>query len=133
MAVDIRRQDNGVIIVEPCGRIVGAKLNELREVLLAEIQGIDVPRILINFQQTTMMGSSGLGVLIHAYKSVKRKQGRMGLISVGKPIKNLLVLSRLTLFEHFDTETEAVAALNTKSNTISMVGSSRHACINRSE
>ena len=73
MAVDIRRQDNGVIIVEPRGRIVGTKVSELREVLLAEIQGIDVPRILISFQQTTMMGSSGLGMLIHAYKSVKRK------------------------------------------------------------
>lgn len=112
MAIDIRRQDNGVILVEPCGRIVGTKVSELRQVLLAEIQENDVPRILINFQETTMMGSAGLGVLIQAYKSVKRKQGRMGIVCVGKRIKNLLVLSRLTLFEEFDTETEAMEVLS---------------------
>ena len=112
MAVDIRRQDKGVIIVEPRGRIVGTKVSELREVLLAEIQAFDVPRILINFQQTTMMGSSGLGMLIHAYKSVKRKQGRMGVIHISRPIQNLLVLSRLTILEEFETEAAAIEALS---------------------
>ena len=112
MAVDLRRQDNGIIIIEPRGRIVGTKVNELQQVLLAEIQAFDAPRILISFQQTMMMGSSGLGMLIHAYKSVKRKNGRMGLISVGKRIKNLLLLSRLTLFEEFKTEDAAMSALS---------------------
>lgn len=111
MSISIRRQGSGVVIVEPRGRIVGTKVSELREVLVAEIQAFDVPRILINFQQTTMMGSSGLGVLIHAYKSVKRKNGRMGIIHIGRRIKNLLVLSRLTLFEHFETEDAAISAL----------------------
>ena len=101
MSTSIRCQDNGVIIVEPRGRIVGTKVSELQQALFVEIQAFDVPRILINFQQTTMMGSSGLGVLIHVYKSVKRKNGRMGVIHIGRRIKNLLVLSRLVLFEHF--------------------------------
>ena len=58
------------------------------------------------------MNSSGLGILIQAYGIVKQKKGRMGVIHVGRHIKNLLVLSRLTsLFEHFENETEAVAAL----------------------
>ena len=112
MSTHIRHQDNGVIIVEPRGRIVGTKVNEFQQAIIAEIQAFDAPCILINFQQTTMVGSAGLGVLIHAYKSVKRKNGRMGVIHIGRRIKNLLVLSRLTLFEHFDTETEAVAALS---------------------
>jgi len=112
MSTNIRRQDNGVIIVEPHGRIVGTKVCELQQAISAEIQAFDVPRILINFQQTTMLGSSGLGGLIHAYKSVKRKNGRMGITHIGRRIKNLLVLSRLTLFEEFDTEPEPVAALS---------------------
>ena len=112
MSTHIHRKNNGVIIVEPCGRIVGTKVRELREVLLAEIQAIDVPRILINLEHTTAMNSSGLGVLIQAHKSVKRKKGRMGVIHVGSHIKNLLIISRLTsLFEHFDTEIEAVMGL----------------------
>ena len=62
------------------------------------------PRILINLEHTTAMSSSGLGVLIQAYKSVQRKNGRIGIIHVGKHIKNLLILSRLSsIFEHFET------------------------------
>lgn len=113
MAVDIRRQDNGVIIVEPHGRIVGENVSVLQDALLPEVKAFDVPHILLNLEYTTGMSSSGLGVLIQAYTIVKRKNGRMGVIHVGRHIKNLLIVSRLTsLFEHFDTETEAVAALN---------------------
>ena len=112
MQTSIRRQDNGVIIVEPHGKIVGPKIAELREALSPEIKAFDVPRILINLEYTTAMGSTGLGVLIQAYKQVKGKNGRMGIIHISKHINNLLVLSRLTtLFEHFENETEAVAAL----------------------
>ena len=113
MSTNIRRQDNGVIIVEPRGRIVGENVVELRESIFPEVKAFDVPRILINLEHTTAMSSSGLGVLIQAYTIVKEKNGRMGVIHVGRHIKNLLIVSRLTsLFEHFDTETEAVAALN---------------------
>lgn len=113
MAVDIRRQDNGVIIVEPHGKLVGPKIVEFRDVISPEIKAFDTPRILINLEYTTAVSSSGLGVLIHAYKSVQRKNGRIGIIHVGKHIKNLLILSRLSsIFEHFETETEAVAVLN---------------------
>ena len=66
MAVDIRRQDNGVIIVEPHGRIVGENVSALQDALLPEVKAFDVPRILINLEHTTGMSSSGLGVLIQA-------------------------------------------------------------------
>ena len=113
MSTNIRRQDNGVIIVEPHGRIVGENVGELRESILSEVKAFDVPRILINLEYTTGMSSSGLGVLIQAHTITKEKQERIGVIHVGRHIKNLLIVNRLTsLFEHFDTETEAVAALN---------------------
>ena len=63
---------------------------------------------LIEFLKT-LTGEPPPVLLMH----VKQKNGRMGVIHVGKHIKNLLVLSRLmSLFEHFDTETEATAALS---------------------
>lgn len=108
----IRRQDNGVIIIEPHGKIVGPKVAELREALSSEIKAFDTPLILINLEYATGMNSSGLGVLIYAYNSVKRKNGRMGVIHAGKHINNLLILSRLTsLFEHFENEKEAITGL----------------------
>ena len=112
MAIQIRRLD-GVVVVEPHGRIVGSKVAELRTALLPEARAYDYPRILINLAHATGMNSSGLGILIQAHGIVKHKNGRMAVIHVGKHIKNLLVLSRLTsLFEHFDNETQAIAALS---------------------
>ena len=42
-----------------------------------------------------------------------RKKGRIGVIHVGKQIKNLIVTSRLaSVFEHFDSEDAAVYSLS---------------------
>ena len=43
---------------------------------------------------------------------VARKKGRLGVVNVGKQIKNLIVLNQLVRhFEHFDPEDAAVSAL----------------------
>ena len=60
MATEIRQQD-GVTIVEPSGKIVGPAVPELREVILPEIEAAEAPRILINFENVNMIDSSGLG------------------------------------------------------------------------
>lgn len=107
------RQQNGISILEPSGKIVGSSVLELRETLSPYIQDSDVPRILINFENVNKVDSTGLGALMEARAMATRKEGRIGVIHVGKNIKNLLVLSRIvSLFEHFDSEDTAVAALS---------------------
>lgn len=105
-------EQNGISILELKGKIVGSAVSELREVLLPKVEGSDTPRVLLDFENVRMIDSSGLGVLIEAYIVAKRKKGRMGAIHVGKHIKNLIVVHRLVhLFEHFDSEEDAVSAL----------------------
>ena len=55
------RQQNGISILEPSGKIVGHSVLELREVILPQIAAADTPRILINFENVSMIDSSGLG------------------------------------------------------------------------
>ena len=113
MATQIRQQDN-VTILEPSGRIVGPAVSELRQTILPDIEAAETPRILINFANVNMMDSSGLGTLMEARTIASRKDGRIAVINVGKHIKNLLVLSRIvSLFEHYDSEEEAISALST--------------------
>ena len=110
MATQIRQQDN-VTILEPSGRIVGAAVSELRQTILPDIEAAETPRILINLENVNMMDSAGLGALMEARAIASRKDGRIGVINVGKHIKNLIVRSRLvSIFEHFDTEDAAVWA-----------------------
>ena len=107
------RQQNGISILEPNGKIVGAAALGLREAILPQIKDSDAPRVLINFEHVNMMDSSGLGALMEARAIAERKQGRIGVIHVGKNIKNLVVLSRIvSLFEHYDSEDAAVTALS---------------------
>lgn len=114
MATTIRQKD-GVAILEPSGKIMGAAVLELREAITAQIEAADPPRILINFDRVSMMDSSGLGTLMGAHVAATRKKGRVGVINVGKNIRNLIVRSRLvSLFEHFETEADAVSALSTE-------------------
>ena len=112
MATQIRHK-YGVAIVEPSGKIVATSVSELRNAIIPEIEASDAPRILINFANVNMIDSSGLGTLIEARAIATRKKGRIGIIHVGKHIKNLLVLSRLVnTFEHFDDEETGVSALS---------------------
>lgn len=113
MATTLRQREN-VTILEPSGRIVGPAVSELRQTILPDIEASETPRILINFENVGMMDSSGLGALMEARAIASRKGGRIGVINVGKHIKNLIVLSRIvSLFEHYDSEDEAVSALST--------------------
>ena len=80
---------------------------------MPQIEAYDTPRILINFENVNMIDSSGLGALMEARALVTRKQGRIGVIHVGKNIKNLVALSRLvSMFEHYDDEDAAVSELS---------------------
>ena len=107
------RQHNGISIVEPSGKIVGHSVTELREMILPQIESTEVPRILINFKNVSMIDSSGLGTLMEAHAAATRKEGRVAAINVGRHIKNLIVLSRVVnMFEHFDDEDAAVMALS---------------------
>ncbi len=108
------RQQNGISILEPNGKIVGASILGLWETLSPQIEDYDTPRILINFGKVNKIDSAGLGALLDARAMTKRKNGRIGVINVGTNIRNILVMTRIiTEFEHFDNEADAVAALST--------------------
>ena len=107
------RQQNGVSILEPNGKIAGASILGLWDTLSPQIEAHDTPRILIDFGKVNKIDSTGLGALLDARALTKRKKGRIGVINVGKNIKNILVLTRIvTEFEHFDNEDDAIEALS---------------------
>ncbi len=107
------RQQNGITIVEPNGKIIGPSVSELREAISPELEGSDAPRILINLEHVNKIDSTGLGALMGVRAVTASKKGRVGVINVSKQIKNLIVLSRLVrVFEHYDNEAAAVSALS---------------------
>ena len=107
------RQQNGITILEPNGKIMGSVASELWKAISPEIETSDTPRLLINLEHVNRVDSTGLGVLMGARAAVARKKGRVGVINISKQINNLIVLSRLvSLFERFDSEDAAIVGLS---------------------
>lgn len=112
MSTTVRKKD-GIVILEPAGKIIGEAIPELREILIRQIDKSETPYILINLKRVHKMDSAGLGTFIVVYNMVRAKGGRIAIINVGKHIKNLIVQSRLiNIFEHFNTEDAAVKAFS---------------------
>ena len=112
MATTIRMKD-GIVILEPTGKIIGEVIPELQKLLIRHIDKSKRPYILINFNRVHKIDSAGLGTFLLVYNMVRSKGGRIGIINVGKHIKNLIVKSRLiNIFEHFNTEDAAVKAFS---------------------
>ena len=112
MTTQIRHQD-GISIVEPNGRIVGSAAAELRKTIVPHIKTCDEPRVLINLEKVHKIDSVGLGVLVEAHIITTKKHGRIGIVHLGKHIRNVIVITRLIhLFEFFDSEDTAISALS---------------------
>ena len=112
MEIDIRHKD-GVVIIKPRGKLIGDAAVEFKKIIDEQIARLgDSPRLLFDFADVDMMGSSGLGALMAAHVMVQRQKGFAALINVGQNVQNLMVRSRLLdTFEHFDSEAEAIEAL----------------------
>ena len=109
------RWKDDIVILAPTGKIIGDAIPALRETMNKQINTTYTPRILINLENVRRMDSSGLGLLVHAHMAVRQRNGHIGVVNVGKHIRNLIVQSRLLcLFEHFDTEDAAIMALSSR-------------------
>ena len=114
MEINVRHRDD-VIILKPGGKIIGAAVSDLRKTIDQQLANVsEAPKLLIDFDDVSMLDSSGLGTLMGTHISIARKGGRIAVINVGNNIKNLIVRSRLiSTFEHFHSEDEAIAELTT--------------------
>ena len=109
---------DGITILKPSGKLILDAVSELREAIDAELlaSGED-PKLIVDFNDVSMIGSSGLGILMQVHVSMIRNGGRLAVINTNTTIRHLLVRSRLiTTFEHFDSEREAISSL-TSPNT----------------
>jgi len=68
--------------------------------------------VVVDMADVAFMDSSGLGVLIGAYRRLNGMGGRIALVNVVSAVRTVLELTRTQqLFEMYDTRAEAVDAL----------------------
>ena len=65
--------------------------------------------ILLNLEAVPYIDSAGLGEIVRTYTTVSRQSGKLKLVHLTKRITDLLMITKLlTVFETFDTESEAL-------------------------
>ena len=112
MEIDVYK-NNDITYLKPDGKLIGSASTELRRKIYHFLSDSEeAPRFLIDFAEVTLVDSSSLGALMEAHIAITKKGGRIAVINVSKHIKSLIVRSRLiSTFEHFESEDEAVSAL----------------------
>jgi anti-sigma B factor antagonist len=71
-------------------------------------------QVVLNLKDVPYIDSSGLGELVAAYGSVMKAGGTLKLLNVTSRNHDLLSITRLvTVFESFDSESEAVRSFQT--------------------
>jgi anti-sigma B factor antagonist len=87
------------VVVQPAGdSIVAASIPELRSTL-REIVAQGVQELVIDLAQVHMVDSSGIGLLISAFNSLRKTGGRLALIHASAELLELFQTMRM--HQHF--------------------------------
>ena len=104
-----QREQYGAVILDLHGKLTGGPEAEtFREIFKSLVQD-GKKNIIVNLQKVDWINSTGLGILISGYTSVKKAGGNLVLVHVADRIENILYVTKLhLLFKTFDSEEEAV-------------------------
>ena len=109
--VKTRKVDNAVI-VDMSGRLtIGEPVLLLRETVRVLVND-GARHFVLNLGEVSYIDSSGLGELVSLFTTVRNKQGDVKLLNLTAKAKDLLQMTKLlTVFDTYDDESKAVAAL----------------------
>ncbi len=105
------REQNGVIVLEPKGKIMGGPDATLLHDKLHEIIDAGRGKVVIDLSGVDWMNSTGLGILISSYTTLRNSNGELKLANVTDKIQSLLVITKLvSVFDAHDSVESAVSS-----------------------
>ncbi len=106
------REQNGIVVLEPKGKIMGGPDASLLHDKLHEVMEAGRKKVVIDLSQVEWMNSTGLGILISTYTTLRNNDGELKLANVTDKIQSLLTITKLVMvFDTYDSVVEAVKAL----------------------
>ncbi|MBD3383740.1 anti-sigma factor antagonist [candidate division KSB1 bacterium] len=100
-----------VAVLELKGKLMGGPETMAIHEKIKELIGRGHNKVVINLSKVAWMNSTGLGALMSSLTSLKNADGDLKLVGVTEKVKSLLMVTKLiTIFDHFDTEEQAIEA-----------------------
>lgn len=110
MQLEIQARKVGqIVILDLTGKItIGDGSNKLRDEVNRLLEAGE-REIILNFEHTSYLDSSGIGELISRHTTTKNQGGHLKLLKLPKKIRDLLLVTKLLgVFETFENEQDAI-------------------------
>lgn len=93
------------------GRITLGEASVVVRDVINDLMGNGNKKIVLNLAEVNYVDSSGIGVLVSGFSSVRKQGGELKLLNITKRIRDLLQITKLySLFDIKDDEATAVAS-----------------------
>jgi anti-sigma B factor antagonist len=103
------RTVNDVTILDLKGKMTLGEGDELLKDKINSLVQQGRRKVVLNLEGVPYIDSAGLGEVVRTYTTVSRQGGSLKLLNLTKRIEDLLSITKLlTVFETYDSETEAV-------------------------
>ena len=112
MKIKERKRD-GVAILEMSGKLMGGPDSEAFDETIKPLIHEGCHNVIVSMERVKWVNSTGLGILISGYTTLKKSGGELKLLKVSDRIENIFIVSKLyTVFESFQDEDEAVRSFS---------------------
>jgi anti-sigma B factor antagonist len=102
-----------VVVLDLKGKITLGEGDELLKDKVNSLVNQGHRKIVLNLADVPYIDSAGLGEVVRTYTTVSRQGGSLKLLNLTKRITDLLSITKLlTVFETFDSESEAVRSFS---------------------
>jgi len=105
-----------IAILEISGKLMGGPETQQLHDHIKGLIADNMNKVIINLSKVKWMNSSGLGVLMASYTTIKNKGGGLKLANVTDKVNSLLIITQLmTIFKTYDTVDRAIASFKKES------------------
>jgi anti-sigma B factor antagonist len=109
-----RRERGNVVILELSGRLMGGPDSDSFQKTIRELIDQGRLHVVVDLGGVAWINSSGLGMLIASYTSLKDRGGCLKFMNVSRRIEQILQVTKLnTVFESYPDEESVVGSFNT--------------------
>ena len=105
------REDGNVTIIDLSGKLMGGYDADVFRDLVYGLIEDGRKQVIVNLADVSWVNSTGVGILITGYTTLRKNRGDLKLLNVSNKIESILYVTKLNLiFECFDDERKAVTS-----------------------
>jgi anti-sigma B factor antagonist len=113
-----RREIDDVVVLEISGKVMGGPDSDKVKTTISELIEEGAQKLLIDLSDVPWMNSSGVGILISAYTSMRNAGAHVKFLNINERVKSILMVTKLlTVFESYYSREDALASFRRDSGS----------------